>query len=183
MKLGGESKFCTEQLKELGDLRPKLLRSVSSSLAETLRPVLTLANTVEAPRVILVDGDDRPVPTSPSFTPIGSERLRDAVRDFVKSDISRMKDLRALDRVDACLRVHLKLLRVAAWMIAVLCGVFTLIAVLAKSEAFTLPQAWPHLTAFGVVIAFLAVMAYFALRILLALNRGDDLKKAYGDLS
>lgn len=183
LKLGGESKFATEHLKELNDLRPKLLRALSSSLAEALRPVLTLANTVEVPRVILVDGDDRPVPPSASTTPISEERLRDAVRDFVKSDVAGMKDLRSLDRADACLRTHLKRLRVASWLIAVLCGVFTLVAVLAKSEVFTLPQAWPHLAAFGVVIAVLAVMAYFALRILLAINRGDDLKKAYGDLS
>jgi len=143
MKLGGESKFATEHLKELSDLRPKLLRAVSSSLAETLRPVLTLANSVEAPRVILVDEDERPVPASPTFTPIGDERLRDAVRDFVKSDISGMKDLRVLDRVDGCLRLHLKRLRLGAWFVAVLCGVFTLVAVLAKSELFALQAACP----------------------------------------
>jgi hypothetical protein len=182
MKLGGESKFATEHLKELCELRPKLLRSVSSSLAETLRPVLTLANSVESPRVFLLDGDSRPVAPVPSFTPIGEERLRDAVRDFVKSDISGMKDLRALDRADGCLRVHLKRLRVGVWFIAVLCGVFTLVAVLAKSEIFKLQEAWPHFAAFGIVIAVLVVMAYFVLRVLLAINRGDDLRKAYGDL-
>ncbi len=183
IKLGGESKFATDHLKELSDLRPKLLRAVSSSLADTLRPVITLANSVEAPRVILLNEDDHPVPAAPRFTPIGEERLRNSVRDFVKSDIAGMKDLRVLDLVDSCLRSHLQRLRVGAWFIAFLCGVFTLVAVLAKSELFKLDAAWPHLTAFGIVIAVLGALAYFALRVLLAINRGDDLKKAYGDLS
>lgn len=180
-KLGGESKFATDQVKDLEGLRPKLLRAISRSLAEKILPSLILADSVNVPRLIVPgEGDVR---TTPNFTPIGDERLRDSVRDFVKADISQVRDLRILEHTETCLRAQLKRLRIGTWILAVMCGVFTLAAVLAKTEAFDACTPWPHFVAFGLVILVFVFLAYFALRIQLANNRGDDLKKAYGDLS
>lgn len=180
-KCGGESKFGKQSQDEMKEIRSALLRSISTSLAANLEPILTLANTVEVPKLI-VTGDDE-VRASPTITPIGGEKLLNAVRDFVKSDVKVMLALRKLDAVDSCITSHLNRLRLSVLAAAIASGVFALVACIMKTEAFKIASAWPYIVAFAVVVVLLSACAYCALRVIIAVNSFERLRETHGDFS
>jgi hypothetical protein len=180
-KLGGESKFGKQPQEEIKDLRARLLRAIAVSLVDTFEPILTLANSVEVPTLILPGNDE--VRESPKITKLGGEKLLDAVRDFVKSDITLMKSLRSLDAGDSFITRYLCWLRVSIVGAGIVSGAFTLAAVGLKGGMAVISVDWPFVAAFALVAACLVSSAFFALRVMLAVNRFEALKDRHADLS
>jgi len=180
-KLGGESKFGKQPQDEIKDLRARLLRAIAVSLVDTFEPVLTLANSVEVPRLILNGGHE--VRESPKITKLGGEKLLNAVRDFVKSDVILMKSLRSLDAADSCITRYLRWLRVSTVVAGIVSGAFTLAAVSIKGGMLVIGGDWPFVAAFAIVVGCLATSAFFTLRVVLAVNRFEALKGKHADLS
>lgn len=181
LKLGGESKFGKQPQEEIRSLRARLLRAIAVSLVDTFEPILTLANSVEVPTVILL-GDDN-VRESPKITKLGEEKLLNAVRDFVKSDVTLMKSLRSLDADDSCITRCLRWLRVSTVVTGIGSGAFTLAAVGLKAGMGVIDVGWPFVVAFALVAACLVSSAFFALRVVLAVNRFEALQDRHADLS
>jgi hypothetical protein len=180
-KTGGESKFGKQCQEEMKATRGALLRSISSSLADTLQPILTLANSIEVPKLLIVDQGE--VRRSPTITPIGAEKLLNAVRDFVKSDATLMLALRALDEEDSCITHHLKRLRLSTFAAFIASGVFAVAAIIMKAEMFKSVPPWPFITAFILLMLILTACAYCALRVTLSINCLEDLRERYAHLS
>ena len=180
-KLGGESKFGKQTQEEIKDLRGCLLRAIAISLVDTFEPILTLANSVKVPTLILQDDNVRG--ESPKITQLGREKLLNAVRDFVKSDIAAMKSLRSLDAGDSCITRYLRWLRVSTVVAGVVSGAFTLAAVGLKAGMAVIYVDWPYVAAFALVAACLVSSAFFALRVVLAVNRFETLKDKHANLS
>lgn len=181
LKLGGESKFGKQPQEEIKDLRGRLLRAIAVSLVDTFEPILTLANSVEVPTLIL-PGDDK-VRESPKITKLGGEKLLNAVRDFVKSDIILMKSLRSLDATDSYITRYLRWLRVSTVVTGIISGAFTLAALGIKFGMAVIGLDWPFVMAFALVVACLVSSALFILRVVLAVNRFEALKDNHADLS
>ncbi len=180
-KLGGESKFGKQPQDEIKDLRKGLLRAIAVSLAEKFEPILTLANSVDISKLILPGG------TEPSrvakITKLGEGKLLNAVRDFVKSDVILMKSLRSLDAADSCITRYLRWLRVSTIVAGIVSGAFVLAAVSIKGGMLVIGGDWPFVTAFAIVVGCLATSAFFALRVVISINRFEVLKEKNADLS
>ena len=180
-KLGGESKFGKQSQDEMKEIRGKLLRSIAASLAENLEPILTLANSIEVPKIIVAgEGEVR---ASPTITSIGAEKLRNAVRDFVKSDAQLMLALRIVDTADSCITRHLNGLRLLTFCGAIGSGAFVIIALLLTAQAFIIASAWLFIVAFSLMVLLFFPCVYCVLRVVLAMNCFERLKDKHGDLS
>jgi len=179
-KCGGESKFGKQTQEEIKEARSEVLRLLSASLVEKLQPLLSLADTVDVPRLFVVGDDTR---TPPTITPIGSEKLLNAVRDYVKSDAKSMLALRKLDSIDFCITKHLKWLRLTLFAVAFASGFFALFASTIKAEMFPFPWSWPFVAAFASVAILTLLAAYHALRVVLAVNSFEGLKETHDNFS
>lgn len=180
-KCGGESKFGKQAQDEMADLRSGLLRSISASLVDNLEPILTLANSVEVPKLIL-SGDEE-VRASANITLIGAEKLRNAVRDFVKSDAKAMLALCKVDALNSGITRHLNWLRLSVIATAIASGVFTLFASAMKAEMFTIDVQWPFILAFAIVVLLISACAYRALCVTIAVNSFERLRETHGEFS
>ena len=181
LKLGGESKFGKQPQEEIKDLRARLLRAIAVSLVDTFEPILTLANSVEVPALILPGEEE--VRQSPKITKLGEEKLLNAVRDFVKSDITLMQSLRSLDASDSCISRYLRWLRVSTVVTGIASGVFALASVGIMAGVAVISADWPFVAAFALVAACLVSIAFFTLRVVLAVNRFEALNDKHADLS
>lgn len=177
-KLGGESKFGTEKVSDLHNLRPKLLKSVVGALELCLNPILT-ASTV--PQTVDSDGNPKAMPAKLSVTSM--EALTNAVRDFVKSDSQGLLDLRKAQCLDGLLIQSLNWLRNLVVGIFVASGLFCLLLGIAKCEWLDLSAAWIHVISFVTVAVFFMSVAFLFWRILNASSHVDHLKSRYADLS
>lgn len=180
-KLGGESKFGAQPQKDIKDLRTRLLRAIAVSLVDIFEPILTLANTVEVPTLILT-GSAADV-ASPRITKLGREKLLNAVWDFVKSDVVLMKSLRSLDAAESCITRCLRWLRVSTVVTGIISGVSALASLGITAGMAVIAVDWPFVAAFALVAACLAGSAFFTLRMMLAVNAFDVLKDKHADLS
>ncbi len=180
-KLGGESKFGTQTLEDIKDLRARLLRAIAVSLKGVFEPILTDASTVNVSSLVL-PGNDEGGP-SPGITKLGEEKLLNAVRDFVKSDVNRMKSLRSLDVAESHITRCLRMLRVWVIVSGIASGAFTLASLAITADMVMLTIDWPFVTAFALLAVCLASSAIFTLRVVLAVNTFDVLKDKHADLS
>lgn len=180
-KLGGESKFGAQPQEDIKDLRAGLLRAIAVSLVDIFEPILTLANTVEAPTLILTGNDE--VEASPRITKLGGEKLLNAVRDFVKSDGTLMKSLRSLDAAESCIRRCLRTLRVCVVVTGITSGAFALVSLGITAGMEVIAVDWPFVAAFALVVSCLAGSAFLVLRIMLAVNAFEVLREKHADLS
>ena len=181
LKLGGESKFGKQPQEEIKDLRTRLLRAIAVSLVDTFEPILTLAKSVDISMLIL-PGRTELIGVA-KITKLGEEQLLNAVRDFVASDITLMKSLRFLDAADSCIARYLRWLRVSTVVAGIVSGAFVLAVVSVKGGMLVIGGDWPYVAAFAIVVGCLATSAFFALRVVLAVNRFEALKEKHADLS
>jgi len=177
-KLGGESKFGTDKVADLLNLRPKLLKSLVGSLELYLNPILTASSVTD----IEVDANGNAKPMRPKLSVVGKEALTNAVRDFVKADSRGLLALRDAGALDARLNLSLDRLRKLVWFIFAVTGIFCLLMVVAKFEWWDLSATWIHVLALSAVVGMLVGVACLFWRILDASSRVDRLKSEYADL-
>lgn len=180
-KLHGDSKFGKQPQEEIRELRGRLLRSIAQSLVEVFEPILTYDTSVEISKLLHADGS--PVNTSPKITTIGKEAMRDAVRDFVKSDVETLKSLRTLDASNARITYSLIWLRRLTLTLAVASGGFALFAALSKFEVWRIESTWPHAVALFVSVSIVSTTVMFTWLIMHSVNNFERLKDKYDDLS
>jgi hypothetical protein len=179
-KLGGESKFGTEKVADLHNLRPKLLKSVVGSLELSLNPILTATTATEP---LALDPDGNPMPKPAKLSVDGKEALTNAVRDFVKADSQGLLDLREAQLLEFLLNDSLNWLRKIVWMIFVASGLACILMGIAKYEWLELKSAWVHALSFAAVALLVVGVAFFFWRILSASSLVDGLKSRYADIS
>lgn len=180
-KLHGESRFGKEPQEDMQNLRGRVLAAISQSLLDTFEPILTLATSAKIYTVIT--GDNEPGTLKPKITTPGREKLLDAVRDFVKSDVELMKALRSLDAADTRITLSLVWLRRLTLALAVLSGVFLVLAATCKFELWSIRSAGTHYA--GFILAAILVIAAFAFigQISHSVNVFEKLRDKHVDLS
>lgn len=165
----------------MDELRAKLLRATSLHIVNSVESALSLPETVEVDRLIVPGADYQP--ETPKVAELGKERLLDAVRDFIKSDISMWQSLRLLDSADARITNCMNHLRRVAVLLAIVSGIA---AVAAATDIYALHEwdlTWLHAVAFVASAFLLAVAACGALGIMGSVNRLETLKERHADLS
>jgi hypothetical protein len=179
-KLGGESKFGTEKVADLQDLRPRLLKKLVTDLDRQIKPVLVKPIATEWTDL---DENGHPRSNAAQFSVAGLEALKDTVREFVKSDSPGLLDLREAHHLESRLNRSLNCLRKAVWGVFAASGAVCLLMVLGKFEWLGLKAAWIHGVALAVAVSLLLLIAFHYLRILNAAGSVDRLKSSYADLS
>ncbi len=180
-KLHGESKFGKQPQEEIRDLRGRVLRSIAQSLVDVFEPILTQDSSVEISQLLQPDGT--PVDTQPKIAVTGREALRDAVRDFVKSDVEMLKSLRSLDISDTRITDSMIWLRRLTLALAVASGIFVLLAALSRFEVWPGQSNWPHVVALFLSGSIVCATVAFTWRIMHSVNKFESLKGKHGDLS
>ena len=179
-KLGGESKFGTEKINDLHALRPKLLNSVVKDLDLQLRPVLSVASSVEP---FEEDSPGEPRSSAAKLSVTGIESLTNAVREFVKSNSIGLLDLREAQHLEMRLNLSMDRLRKAAWAAFASSGGMCLLMVPCKFEWTSFTASWIHATGFALSVMVLIFIAFMYWRILNYAGSVDRLKTSYADLS
>jgi hypothetical protein len=177
-KLGGESKFGTEKVSDLHNLRPKLLKAIASAVELSLNPILTAPMTES----IEVDESGNPKPKPARMTVDGREALTNAMRDFVKSQSTPLMDLRTANLLDDLLTQSLRRLRHLACIVFAFTGIICLLLGASRFEWISLQHGWMHAIAFIVLFCFLLMFTILLWRILNASSDVDRLKSRYADI-
>lgn len=180
-KLHGDSKFGKQPQEEIRELRGKVLRSIAQSLVEVFEPILTQDTSFEISQLLHLDG--KPVDSRPKVSIIGREALRDAVRDFVKSDAEKLKSLRSLDASDTCITNSLIWLRRLTLTLAVGSGIFLLFAALSKFDVWRFESIWPHIVSFFISASIICATIVYTWQIMHSINAFERLKDKHDDLS
>jgi hypothetical protein len=114
---------------------------------------------------------------------LSEEELRDTLRDFLKSESQGMLDLRTMQTTQECLIRGIANLRTFAIATIVLSGVLLGLTALVKIQVFEIDAAWPHLVAFGVVVASIVTTLCWYFRTLYLSGRAERLVAKYADFS
>lgn len=172
LKLGGDSKFGSQPLQDIRDLREALMRSIALSLETTFNPILTRETSI----IVLPDGE------LPRISALGGESLKNAVRDFAKSDVPLMQSLGMLDAAAACITTSLRWLRIATFAAGTVSGLCAVGAIAVKATNALPGKDWPFYLAFGAVVFCLLPCVYCSLRVILCANTLDKEKARHADV-
>jgi hypothetical protein len=180
-RLHGDSKFGEQPQEEINELRGRILRKISFSLIEIFEPILTRDTSTAVSQIIIPNAASNA--PEPKITVKGQETLLNAVRDFVKSDITAMKSLRSLDASDACITHSLIWLRRLSRVLVPTSGAFLALALLSKYGVWPSLPVWPHIAGLAISAIVLCISFAFIWRISHAVNVFKDLKGKHNDFS